>query len=95
MSEGPAITVALPVYNGMATIQECLDALAAQTCDDFVVQIFDNASTDGTSALCQARAQADPRFVHHRNSGIMQNRCLPLMTQYFNIQEAFPLNWEC
>lgn len=62
----PSITVALPTYNGAATIRECLESLAAQGCDGFTVQIWDNASSDGTSEICAAFAAADPRFVHHR-----------------------------
>ena len=62
----PAVTVALPVYNGEATIAECIDSLAAETCDSFVVHIWDNASTDQTGEICRARAASDTRFVYHR-----------------------------
>lgn len=87
--EGPDITVALPVYNGETTLGACLDALAAQTSDRFVVRIYDNASTDGTGEICAARAEADPRFIYHRNPtniGPEQNYIDALMaaeTPYF------------
>lgn len=72
----PALTIGVPVYNGERFIGEALDSLLAQTFSDFVVQISDNASTDGTRAICERYMQRDPR-VHYlrqdRNRGAGHN----------------------
>ena len=64
----PLITLGVPVYNGVALISECLENLARQTLRDFEVIISDNASTDGTSEICDAFCQRDRRFRHVRHT---------------------------
>ncbi len=63
----PAITVGMPVYNGAAYLQEAVESILQQTNGDFVLLISDNASTDGTEAICRAYAAQDPRVVYTRN----------------------------
>ena len=46
----PALTVIIPVLNGMPYLPEMLASLAAQTFRDFEVVLWDNGSTDGTVA---------------------------------------------
>lgn len=50
----PAVQVIIVAYNSAATLQRCVDALAAQTFTDFEAVVWDNASTDG--ALADLRA---------------------------------------
>ncbi len=64
---GPRISVGLPVYNGAAYVAQSIDSLLAQTRDDFELVVCDNASTDGTEAICRAYAARDPRVRYHRN----------------------------
>ena len=77
------ITIGLPVYNGEAHLRACLDSLLAQTCEDFVVIVSDNASTDGTAEIAREYASADARVRYHgspANIGVIGNfnRCLSL-----------------
>ena len=58
----PRVTVGVPVFNGAALIGDCLQHLASQTFRDFEVVISDNASTDGTTAICEDFARRNPRF---------------------------------
>lgn len=62
--------VIIPVHNAAAFLPACLDAVAAQAFpaeDGFCCIMVDDASTDESAALCDARAAQDPRFaVHHR-----------------------------
>ena len=44
----PLVSIGLPVYNGEAYLEDCLNAILGQTFDDFEVVVVDNASTDGT-----------------------------------------------
>lgn len=67
MSAPPLITIGLPVYNSERFLRQSLDSLLAQTCADFVLNISDNASTDGTAGICQEYAAADARIRYSRN----------------------------
>jgi len=67
----PRVTIGLPVYNGEAYLAEAIDSLLAQDFDDFELVISDNASTDGTQAICRSYAAADSRVRYERHE---QNR---------------------
>jgi len=56
------------VYNGENYLVEALDSIAAQTLTDYELIISDNASTDATPRICEARAAADPRIRYVRNA---------------------------
>jgi hypothetical protein len=62
-----AVTIAVPVFNGEALLDEALANLATQTFADFKVLIFDNASTDGTEAIASSWVERDRRFHYFRN----------------------------
>ncbi len=63
----PRVSIAVPVYNGERYLRESLDGLLAQTFTDFELVIADNASTDGTEAICREYVARDPRVRYHRN----------------------------
>lgn len=56
----------MPVFNGEKYIREALDSLLAQTFTDFELIISDNASTDGTEAICREYVKKDPRIRYVR-----------------------------
>lgn len=62
----PTVSVGLPVYNGERYLARALDALLAQTYEDFEIIISDNASTDGTERICRDYAQRDSRIRYVR-----------------------------
>ena len=57
----PAVTIAMPIYNGSKTVRDALGSLLAQTFTDFELIASDNASSDETLAILEDIAQADPR----------------------------------
>lgn len=59
-------TVGIPVYNGERYLSAALDSVRAQDEPDIEIVISDNASTDGTEAICRAAAAEDPRIRYHR-----------------------------
>jgi glycosyltransferase involved in cell wall biosynthesis len=65
-SAAPTLSIGLPVYNGERFLDQALDALLAQTFTDFELIISDNASTDGTEAICRRYAAQDPRIRYVR-----------------------------
>ncbi|MGH3762013.1 glycosyltransferase family 2 protein [Actinophytocola sp.] len=62
----PRLSIGLPVYNGEEYLAESLDALLGQSYDDFELIITDNASTDGTEAICRRYVRADSRVRYER-----------------------------
>jgi glycosyltransferase involved in cell wall biosynthesis len=66
MTTKPRLSIGLPVHNGEAYLSESLDALLAQSYQDFELIISDNASTDGTEEICRRYAAHDPRIRYLR-----------------------------
>jgi len=62
----PRLTIGLPVYNGEEYLAESLDALLGQSYEDYELIITDNASTDGTAAICKRYQAMDSRISYHR-----------------------------
>jgi glycosyltransferase involved in cell wall biosynthesis len=68
--------VCLPVYNGETYINDAIRSIGAQTYADIEVIISDNASTDGTQALCREAGTHDSRIRYVRsdtNRGLAWN----------------------
>jgi len=64
----PMVSIGLPVYNGERYISEEIESLLNQTFHDFEIIICDNASTDGTEAICRSYGSSDTRIRYYRNS---------------------------
>lgn len=72
----PLVAVGLPCYNSEKYLAQSIETLLAQSFKDFVLIISDNASTDGTEAICRRYAAQDSRIRYHRNTtniGMMPN----------------------
>jgi glycosyltransferase involved in cell wall biosynthesis len=72
----PTVSVGIPAYNSERHLREAIESILAQTFRDFELIISDNASTDGTAAICEAYAKQDPRVrcVHQpSNIGAPRN----------------------
>lgn len=66
-NECPRVSFGLAVRNGEQFIRRAIDSLLSQTFEDFDVVVSDNASTDGTSSICQEYANRDGRIRYFRN----------------------------
>lgn len=62
----PKVSIGMPVYNGEKDIRAALDSMLAQTYTDFEFIISDNASADGTEAICREYAKKDSRIRYVR-----------------------------
>lgn len=62
----PAVSVVMPVYNGVAHVGEALDSVLRQTFDDFEVVAVDDGSSDDSWAMLCRYAERDARIRAHR-----------------------------
>lgn len=60
------LTIAVLTYNRADYLGTMLDSIKHQTCTDFIVKIYDNASTDNTYDIVQEYLK-DERFLYFRN----------------------------
>lgn len=71
------IAVCIATYNHEAFIAQAIESVLAQQCDEALrIYIGDDASTDGTAAICKQLAKADERIVYVRrkkNLGLASN----------------------
>src|SRR5436190_10934974 len=62
----PRVSVGIPVYNGERFLKGAIDSLLSQRFTDFEILISDNASTDGTQAICEEYVANDQRVSYFR-----------------------------
>jgi len=72
----PIVSVVMPVYNVARYLRESAESVLGQTLKDIELVLVDDGSTDGSSAICDECAAADPRvkIVHQRNGGLSRAR---------------------
>jgi glycosyltransferase involved in cell wall biosynthesis len=58
---GTLVSVGIPTRNRAASLERAVRSVLAQQWDELEIIVSDNASTDGTAALCDELAAADPR----------------------------------
>ena len=64
----PILSIGLPVHNRAGLVRQSIDSMLNQTFEEFELVICDNASTDGTEAVCREYAQRDRRIRYYRNA---------------------------
>ena len=62
------VDVVVPAYNYAHFLRECVESVLAQSHPDFRVLIIDDASIDGTQAVCAELAAEDPRVEIRRHA---------------------------
>ena len=71
------IAVCIATYNHESFIAQAIESVLAQQCDEALrIYIGDDASTDGTQAVCERYAAQDTRIVYVRqaeNKGLVSN----------------------
>ena len=65
------ISVIVPVYNVALYLEQCVESILMQKCDDLEVILIDDGSTDESGALCDELASNDARIkvIHQKNGG--------------------------
>lgn len=72
----PLISVIIPIYNAEPYLAQCIESVINQTYHKLEIILVDDGSTDGSSAICDAYAAADPRIkvIHKENEGLVRAR---------------------
>lgn len=71
------ISIILPVFNCEKTLEETLVSVLGQTYRDIEIILINDASTDGTAAICDRFARMDSRiryYVNFKNIGVLETR---------------------
>jgi glycosyltransferase involved in cell wall biosynthesis len=77
----PRVSVLIPVYNGQSILSRAVGSALEQTFSEIEVIVVDDASQDGTFALAERLAVADPRIrvlTNRENGGPGAARALGL-----------------
>lgn len=64
----PRVTICMPARNAEGTLARAIASIRAQTVRDWRLVVADDASTDGTWAIAEAAAAADPRIAAIRQT---------------------------
>ena len=64
----PLVSIGMPVYNGVDVLGCAIESVLSQSFRNFELIISDNASTDGSEALCRGFAANDSRIRYIRQS---------------------------
>ena len=73
-------SIIVPLYNKEHYLPQLVDSVVTQGFDDFELLLVDDGSTDGTAALTDKLAAANPhiRSFHKKNGGVSSARNLGL-----------------
>ena len=70
----PIVTVAIPTFNRVAWLKDCVSSVLAQSYQRFEVLVSDNASTDGTAVFLETISDPRLRVMRHdSNIGLNRN----------------------
>lgn len=71
MEQNKLVSIILPVYGVEQYLPECVDSLLAQSYRNLEIILVDDASPDGSGAICDAYAAQDSRVkvIHQTNRG--------------------------
>ncbi len=104
MTPTPPLSVIMSVHNCARYLDAAINSIRTQTFADFEFLIVDDGSTDGSSAILDAHAQADPRIriIRQANAGLINslNRLLsearaPLVARMDGDDIALPERFQC
>lgn len=72
----PIVSVVIPVFNAIATLDRCVESVLSQTHRNLQCILVDDGSSDGSSIACDKWASLDERVtvLHQDNAGVSSAR---------------------
>jgi glycosyltransferase involved in cell wall biosynthesis len=70
--KGPLVSVVIPTFNRAWILNEAIDSVMAQTCQNYELIVVDDGSTDGTDALLEKNKGIV--VIHQENKGVSAAR---------------------
>lgn len=72
----PLLGVVIPAYNCEKCIEQAVKSICNQPCEDIMVIVVDDGSTDSTLHILRTLAEKDPRIhvLHQENAGVSAAR---------------------
>ncbi|MBT2731002.1 glycosyltransferase family 2 protein [Carnobacterium sp. ISL-102] len=66
-----AVSIIMPIYNVMDTLEKSIQSLLNQTCKDFELILVNDGSTDSSGRICDEFQKKDNRIlvIHQENTG--------------------------
>ncbi|NWO04455.1 MAG: glycosyltransferase [Alteromonadaceae bacterium] len=62
MTASPLVSIVMPCFNRVHTIEEAVDSVLSQSYGNWELVLVDDGSTDGTAQWCSKRAEEDARI---------------------------------
>ena len=86
------LTVNIITYNHVKYIEECIKSILAQKTNfKFIIRIFDDCSTDGTTEICEKYANKYPKKIQlykaDHNLGVKRGVYVNALRSYENIKK--------
>ena len=76
MKNNPLVSVIIPVYNVEKYLEECIDSVLNQTCQNIEIILVDDGSTDSSGQICDKYAENNKHIcvIHQKNGGLSDAR---------------------
>lgn len=80
----PCIGIVVPVHNVESYLTRCLDSIIAQSYENFVIVLVNDASTDSSRDICLAYHSKDKRIIFvdalfNASQAIVRNKALDIL----------------
>lgn len=72
-SDSPFFSIIIPVYNSEQYLNDCIQSVFIQSCNDFELILIDDESKDHSSEICDKWEKKHPdkvRVIHQKNTGV-------------------------
>lgn len=75
-TEGPLLTVILPIYNVENYLDKCIESVVSQSYKNIEIILVDDGSTDHCGEICDGWTKKDSRItvLHKHNGGLVRAR---------------------
>ena len=67
-------SILIPVYNVEVYLEECVNSVLHQTCQDFEIVLVDDGSVDSSPKICDRFSELYPdkvKVIHKKNEGVV------------------------